>query len=595
MTTPKKDVAYKFFITLGDKNDSSKFKADPTLATGDFKVSVDEGVTFDDLDTPAVVTASGSIWVKISLTTAEMADNKVLFQAIDVAGDEWSDFSTFIDAPDRNVVDLVSVLGNGTAQSGTASTIVLAAADAFADDVLDGTIIKIIAGTGVGQARVIISNTLADDTANITPDWTINPSSDSVYEIVAGSVNVEAISLSDPETVLESEANDALVANHLDHFFAVDYDPSSIPGVSGAWANELTEDDGNAEIRFTANALSQSPASGGGFVTTNYRFSTNTAATDPGSGVVKFNNSTPASVTQIFISQITSNGANIAEIIESLVSGDNVTVGQEDDGSKFIRADVNGTIVDGGAFYTIPVTILDSGTLIGNNKSTLVLFGKPAATTAEITTSVWAALKSANNDAGSMGLAMGDIDTETGKIGTVSDLGSGATLGENLLDMAGATFDTATDSQEEIRDNQPTNFSSLVITPGGAVDSLVQGFLNTIIAETSAGNIAANFDNLYDNGDTLATLTLDTISILTAANVNTQVVDVIRTDTVAELTAVPAASEDLHTMVQYIFQKIRNEETSTSTAATISKADGTVISTAVQSDDGVTFTKAVHT
>ena len=86
-------------------------------------------------------------------------------------------------------------LASGTAQSGTAGTIVLAASAAFADNELNGNVIKITGGTGAGQSRLILSNTNADDTCNVSPNWTTNPSSDSVYEIVEGAANVVAVSL----------------------------------------------------------------------------------------------------------------------------------------------------------------------------------------------------------------------------------------------------------------------------------------------------------------------------------------------------------------------------------------------------------------
>lgn len=62
---------------------------------------------------------------------------------------------------------------------------------------------------------------------------------------------------------VESEANDALVANHLNRLFAADYDPASKPGVATAYLNELVESDAGV-TRFTANALEQAPAGGGG-------------------------------------------------------------------------------------------------------------------------------------------------------------------------------------------------------------------------------------------------------------------------------------------------------------------------------------------
>ncbi len=57
----------------------------------------------------------------------------------------------------------------------------------------------------------------------------------------------------------------------------------------------------------------------------------------------------------------------------------------------------------------------------------------------------------------------------------------------------------------------PTNFGSLVITPGGAVDTLVQGYLNTLITETTAGRIAGNFDTFFENANVATAKTVDDV------------------------------------------------------------------------------------
>lgn len=62
---------------------------------------------------------------------------------------------------------------------------------------------------------------------------------------------------------IQTEANDAIVENHLDHLFATTYDPSSKPGAADALFNELVENDGGV-ARFTENALEQAPSGGGG-------------------------------------------------------------------------------------------------------------------------------------------------------------------------------------------------------------------------------------------------------------------------------------------------------------------------------------------
>lgn len=58
---------------------------------------------------------------------------------------------------------------------------------------------------------------------------------------------------------VQSEVNDGLVALHLDHLLAVDYDPASKPGTATALLNEIVENDGGVS-RFTANALEQGPS-----------------------------------------------------------------------------------------------------------------------------------------------------------------------------------------------------------------------------------------------------------------------------------------------------------------------------------------------
>lgn len=97
-------------------------------------------------------------------------------------------------------------LASGTAQGGTASTIQLAAASTFADDILNGNSVKITSGTGAGQARVITDYVSATDTATVTPNWATNPDATSVYEVVDGSVNLTAW-LGATATALESAAD----------------------------------------------------------------------------------------------------------------------------------------------------------------------------------------------------------------------------------------------------------------------------------------------------------------------------------------------------------------------------------------------------
>ncbi len=62
---------------------------------------------------------------------------------------------------------------------------------------------------------------------------------------------------------VKTQVDTALTDIHLDHLFAVDYDPTSKPGNAGAWANEMVENNGSGGVRYTVDALSQAPGGGG--------------------------------------------------------------------------------------------------------------------------------------------------------------------------------------------------------------------------------------------------------------------------------------------------------------------------------------------
>ena len=102
MPVPVFNTAYAFFISLADASDPSTFLAAPTIAAGDFQISIDGGA-FANLANLPVVLPSGSVTVQISLTAAEMSGEKVNILAVDAAGDEWQDLLMSIDIPTGSV------------------------------------------------------------------------------------------------------------------------------------------------------------------------------------------------------------------------------------------------------------------------------------------------------------------------------------------------------------------------------------------------------------------------------------------------------------------------------------------------------------
>jgi len=135
-------------------------------------------------------------------------------------------------------------LASGTAQGGTASTIQLAAGETFANDELNGNVVKITSGAGAGQARVILDYTGSTDTATVTPNWITNPTATSVYEVVEGSGNLVAVGLTAQtagDIIADTEATLADTETVLTDTEAILADSEAIVAdtneLQGDWAN----------------------------------------------------------------------------------------------------------------------------------------------------------------------------------------------------------------------------------------------------------------------------------------------------------------------------------------------------------------------
>lgn len=93
---PVKGEDFVIYVTLQDATDPTSFKSNPTIASGDFKVSKDGGALTNLTTLPSVEPAS-SVLVKISLSATEMTADSVVVVGIDqTATKEWADFSLSI-------------------------------------------------------------------------------------------------------------------------------------------------------------------------------------------------------------------------------------------------------------------------------------------------------------------------------------------------------------------------------------------------------------------------------------------------------------------------------------------------------------------
>jgi hypothetical protein len=87
---PKKNTALIFYTSLTSQADPRLLQANPTLATGDVKVSIDGGALANLATLPSVSPAS-SVMVKVSLSAAEMNGDNITVVFRDAAGAEWGD------------------------------------------------------------------------------------------------------------------------------------------------------------------------------------------------------------------------------------------------------------------------------------------------------------------------------------------------------------------------------------------------------------------------------------------------------------------------------------------------------------------------
>tara|TARA_R110000850_G_scaffold249168_2_gene374101 strand:+ start:440 stop:1270 length:831 start_codon:yes stop_codon:yes gene_type:complete len=95
-----------------------------------------------------------------------------------------------LDAMNVNINEIESdvaagVIASGTAQSATGTTLVLASATSFADDLVIGATVVITGGSaGVGQSRTIVDWVNTTDTATVDA-WTVTPTGTITYTVFA--------------------------------------------------------------------------------------------------------------------------------------------------------------------------------------------------------------------------------------------------------------------------------------------------------------------------------------------------------------------------------------------------------------------------
>lgn len=90
-------------------------------------------------------------------------------------------YDSFAPASAGAPLPIFGVIDWGTAQASAPGTFVHRNGLSLANDIINGAVEHVYAGTGAGQLRMAYDFTSASDTSNVSPDWTTTPSTDSQY------------------------------------------------------------------------------------------------------------------------------------------------------------------------------------------------------------------------------------------------------------------------------------------------------------------------------------------------------------------------------------------------------------------------------
>ena len=100
-----------------------------------------------------------------------------------------------------------------------------------------------------------------------------------------------------------------------------------------------------------------------------FQWDTDITATTPGAGRVKCNNATPASMTEIYISNTDGWGVDLTGAYAGLAAGNVLSFSKVGAQATRLVLEISSTLMAGSGFYTIPVTVVASnGTLTSNDQ-----------------------------------------------------------------------------------------------------------------------------------------------------------------------------------------------------------------------------------
>lgn len=202
-------------------------------------------------------------------------------------------------------------------------------------------------------------------------------------------------------------------------------------------------------------------------------------------------------------------------------------------------------------------------------------------TAAAIADAVWDEPTAGHVTAGTAGAKLTAAEADTDSIKATVDTYLDATVSSR------STFDHTANQVTVGTNNDKSNYV-LAATQTGVTIPTVTNVTNPVTAGTVSDKTG------YSIAGSLTTL--DDLNDISAADVNAQVLDVLATDTFAELASIPGATSTLVQKITFLFMVARNQlEQNASTQTLRADNSTTAVGTASVSDNGTTFTRAKYT
>lgn len=153
MSIPVIGVAYTFFDGLVAQATRPQLRVNPTIASGDFKVSIDGGA-FNNLATLPDVFPAGGRSVRFQLSASEMNGQNIIIVASDASGAEWDDkIWNLATEPVARVANLIQI--DGLATNGNNATLYLKSLDINNNA---GSAIRTVSSGGNGHGILAIGH-----------------------------------------------------------------------------------------------------------------------------------------------------------------------------------------------------------------------------------------------------------------------------------------------------------------------------------------------------------------------------------------------------------------------------------------------------